>query len=89
MSKYIKRTCFLELVKFLNSLKEEESCDLVIHGGDFNLSAEKARDEMGSIDGVEGIVAIEDTITTDGQRRDIIRSLDYIVYWPRGSMHDF
>ena len=85
-SKEAKRICFLELVLFLDRLKQDQSCHVVIIGGGYNWPAQEAREELDRIDRVEGVVAADYTTTTD--RRDLGDSgmIDYIVYWPKDSI---
>ena len=85
-SKEAKRICFLELVHFLDRLKQDQSCHVVIIGGGYNWPAREARKELDRIGRVEGVVAADYITTTD--RRDLGDSgmIDYIVYWPKDSI---
>ena len=86
-SKEAKRICFLELVHFLDRLKQDRSCDVVIVGGGFNWPAEEAREEMDRIGRVNGIVTADYTTTTDRQDLGESGMIDYIVCWPKDSIH--
>jgi len=96
-SKEAKRICFLELVDFLDRLKQHQSCRVVIIGGGYNWPAREARkeldrisrvegEELDRIGRVEGVVAADYTTTTDRRHLGDRGMIDYIVYWPKDSI---
>ena len=85
-SKEAKRICFKQLVDFLDRLKQDQSCHVVIIGGDYNWPAREARKELDSIGRLEGVVAADYTTTTDRQYLRDRGMTDYIVYWPKDNI---
>ena len=84
--KEAKRICFKQLVDFLDRLKQDQSCHVVIIGGVYNWPAQEARKEMDRIDRVKGVVAADYTTTTDRRHLGVRGMIDYIVYWPKDSI---
>ena len=86
VSEQSKEACFDRLVRFSENLRRRETCDIVLVGGDFNLAKASARRLMDTLRTdrvVDGAVLADYTTTEDRQHLDII---DYVVYWPEGSL---
>lgn len=94
-----KGACFRRLVRFSERLRRREGCehrspscqccDIAIIGGDFNMSDRDAQREMVTLktsDRMDGTVLGNYTTTDDRRKGRSQECIDYVVYWPKGSV---